>query len=244
MKSRPTVLFQNDSILAVEKPTGLLSIPDRYDAEKPSLAGLLLSEFPTARPLHRLDFETSGIILFCTLPEAFGWYSDQFEHRAISKTYTAITEGRFMSDGGVIDEPLFTQSTGHVVISKRGKASQTNWTLLQRFQHHSLVEANPLTGRTHQIRVHMASVGHPIVGDVIYGSKGPLFLSSLKGKHRYKLGKDEEEERPLISRIALHASGIRFTDFATGKEIRLECALPRDMSIALAKLRQYAALSK
>lgn len=226
----------------MEKPAGLLSVPDRYKVDKPSLASLVLSSFPTARPLHRLDFETSGVVLFCLVPEAFGWYSDQFEQRTISKKYQAIAEGRCMVDEGLIDAPLFTQTIGKVVISKRGKSSQTQWKLLERFQHHSFIEANPLTGRTHQIRVHLTSIGHPIVGDILYGSSGPLFLSTLKGKKKYHLSKDAETENPLLSRLALHASSIQFADFTSRTPITVTCNLPKDMEVAVAKLRQYSGL--
>jgi 23S rRNA pseudouridine955/2504/2580 synthase/23S rRNA pseudouridine1911/1915/1917 synthase len=130
------------------------------------------------------------------------------------------------------------------VISKRGKSSQTSWKLIEGFQHHSCIEANPLTGRTHQIRVHLASIGHPIVGDVLYGSGGPLFLSALKGRKRYRLSKDVEEERALLGRLALHASSISFIDFTTGGTIQLESPLPKDMQVAMAKLRQYSGLLK
>jgi len=242
MKIKPAVLFQNETILAMNKPAGLLSVPDRYKEDKPSLAQFVLHDFPTARPLHRLDFETSGVVLFCLLPDAFGWYSEQFEHRTISKKYMAIAEGRCLENEGLIDAPLFTQSIGKVIIAKRGKTSQTRWTLLERFQHHSLVEANPLTGRTHQIRVHLASIGHPIVGDLLYGSSGPLYLSALKGKKHYRLSRDAEEEHPLLGRLALHASSIIFKDFHSGAEIGVECILPKDIQVALTKLRQYSGL--
>ena len=244
MKNRLTVLFQNDTILALDKPAGLLSVPDRYKEDKPSLAQLVLGSYPTARPLHRLDFETSGIVLFSLQPETFGWYSDQFEHRTISKKYTAVAEGRCMEPEGLIDAPLFTQTIGKVVISKRGKTSQTLWTLLEAFQHYSLIEANPLTGRTHQIRVHLSSIGHPIVGDLLYGAGGSLYLSALKGKKKYRLSKDAEEERPLLGRLALHASSISFKDFTTGENIHVESGLPKDMLVAISKLRQYSALLK
>jgi len=244
MKNRLTVLFQNDTILALDKPAGLLSVPDRYKEDKPSLAQLALYAYPTARPLHRLDFETSGILLFSLHPDTFGWYSDQFEHRTISKRYTAVTEGRCLESEGLIDAPLFTQTIGKVVISKRGKPSQTRWNLIEGFQHYSLIEANPLTGRTHQIRVHLSSIGHPIFGDLLYGAGGALYLSALKGKNKYRLSKDAEEERPLLGRLALHASSITFKDFTTGESIRVESGLPKDIEVAISKLRQYSGLLK
>lgn len=244
MKNKPEVIFQNDTILALLKPPGLLSVPDRYNEEKPSLANLVLNEFPTARPLHRLDFETSGVLLFCIHPDAFGWYSDQFELRLIVKKYIAITEGRCMEPEGHIDAPLLTQNTGKVILSKRGKESQTSWRRIEGFQNHSFIEASPLTGRTHQIRVHLSSIGHPVVGDVTYGAKGPLYLSALKGKHKYRLSKNEEEERPLMARVALHAAALRFEDFKSRQQIEVEGVMPKDMEVTLTKLRQYASLHK
>jgi RluA family pseudouridine synthase len=211
MKSSPTVLFQNDTILAMDKPSGLLSVPDRYIESKPSLAGWVLHSFPAARPLHRLDFETSGIVLFCILPEAFGWYSDQFDQRTLSKKYTAITEGRMMADQGIIDEPLFTQSTGKVILSKRGKSSQTQWNLLERFQHHSLIEAHPLTGRTHQIRVHLADMGFPVLGDDVYGY------------HANRVNLERQPERTL-----LHAYRLSLKHPITGEALSFHADPPSD----------------
>ncbi|MEO5906494.1 MAG: RNA pseudouridine synthase [Saprospiraceae bacterium] len=242
MRDKPEILFDNDSIVALYKPSGLLSVPDRYRVDKISAALWILSTFPDARPLHRLDFETSGILLFCKKPDAFGWYSDQFENRSVSKTYLAITEGRIIQENGLIDQPLFTQTTGKVIISKRGKESQTQWKVLERFLRHTYIEANPLTGRTHQIRVHFASLGHPLLCDSVYGTSGEFFLSSLKGKHRYRLGKDEEVEKPLFSRTALHASAIEINEYKSDKRIRIESPLPRDMHVVLQKLKQYAGL--
>ena len=243
MKDKSEILFENESIIAVNKPSGILSVPDRYKPEKFSIANWILSSYPLARPLHRIDYETSGVLVFCILPEAFGWYSDQFEKREVSKTYLAIVEGRTLEDEGLIDQALYTLSTGKVIISKRGKESQTRWKTIERFLHHTLIEANPLTGRTHQIRVHLSSIGHPVLGDISYGSSGPLFLSSLKGRHRYRLGKDEESERPLLSRTALHALRIELKDYHSKKSVSIECPLPKDMNVVLQKLRQYSSIN-
>ena len=135
MKDKSEILFENESIIAVNKPSGILSVPDRYKPEKFSIANWILSSYPLARPLHRIDYETSGVLVFCILPEAFGWYSDQFEKREVSKTYLAIVEGRTLEDEGLIDQPLYTLSTGKVIISKRGKESQTRWKTIERFLH-------------------------------------------------------------------------------------------------------------
>jgi 23S rRNA pseudouridine955/2504/2580 synthase/23S rRNA pseudouridine1911/1915/1917 synthase len=244
MKENADILFESDSLLAINKPPGILSVPDRYRDDRFSIAGWVLSSHPTARPLHRLDFETSGVLLFCTLPEAFGWYSDQFEQRLVTKTYHVIIEGRISKDEGTIDVPLFTQSNGKVIVTKKGKNAVTQWKAIEKFIHHTFIEANPLTGRTHQIRVHLASIGHPVLCDVSYGASGPLLLSALKGKHRYQLSKDAESENPILERVALHAGRIEILDFTSKKPVNIECPIPKDLSVVLRKLRQYTSLVK
>ena len=121
-----------------------------------------------------------------------------------------------MEPEGLIDAPLFTQTIGKVVISKRGKSSQTLWTLLEAFQHYSLIEANPLTGRTHQIRVHCSFIGHPVVGDPVYG-------------HRHK-------SLPL-DRQFLHAAKVRFALPGSGEQVEFESPLPDDLQAILQQLR-------
>lgn len=242
MKNRPAILFSNDTLLALDKPSGMLSVPDRHDSTKVSLTQFALKINPVARPLHRLDFETSGVMLFCLQPEAFGWYSDQFEQREVSKTYIALCEGRMSQEEGEINLPLYTQSTGKVIVSRQGKTSLTRWKAIEKFLHHSLIIANPLTGRTHQIRVHFASIGHPLVADSTYGASGPLFLSELKGKRKYKLAKDAEEERPLLSRVALHAHQVSIRDFHSREDLDIVSPLPKDMDVAVHQLSRYTGI--
>ncbi len=240
MKRAPEIVFQDETLLAVCKPAGLLSVPDRYNADIPSAFSLVMRAFPDARPLHRIDLQTSGLLMFCIHPEAFGFYSDQFTDRTVEKRYLALVEGRLLQPEGRIDLPLFTEHTGRVVVAKRGKPSETLYQVEELFRRHTLVALKPHTGRTHQLRVHLSAIGHPIVGDTTYGGSPGLFLSDLKGKHNYKPSADGEAERPLIGRTALHAASLSIGRFPDGEPLVISCPLPKDMAVGLAKLRQYA----
>lgn len=239
MRPALQIVFQDDTLLAICKPSGLLSVPDRFNKDLVSATSLVQRDFPEARPLHRLDVQTSGILLFSLHSEAFGFYSDQFADRTVSKAYLAIAEGRFREPEGHIDLPLLTEPGGRVVVSKRGKACETLFAVQSAFRQYTLLSLRPLTGRTHQIRVHLAAIGHPILGDTTYGGHPGLFLSDLKGKHKYKLNQDAEKERPLIGRTALHAESITLQHYPDGAWLTLACPLPKDMAVGLAKLQQF-----
>ena len=167
-----STLFENDDVIVVEKPEGLAAIPTR-DGQGGSLLETLLAERgERLYVVHRIDKETSGAIVFARNAETHRWLNGQFETRSIEKTYLALTHGVMAQDNGTIDAPLRQFGSGRVAVDfERGKASVTEFQVIERFGSYTLVEAYPRTGRRHQIRVHLYHLGHPIVGDPLYGEK-------------------------------------------------------------------------
>lgn len=166
------ILFENDDILAVDKPEGLASIPEGSQ-EKDCLLSKLASRSPgRLYVVHRLDKAVSGVILFAKNPAAHRHLNEQFEQRSIRKTYLALTHGVIEAASGLIDSPLRQFGSGRMgVDAQRGKPSTTEFQVRERLGPYTLVQAYPLTGRRHQIRVHFYSIGHPIVGDLRYGDR-------------------------------------------------------------------------
>jgi RluA family pseudouridine synthase len=166
------VLFEDADVLAVDKPEGLASIPER-DTTQESLFSLLSSARQTKLyVVHRLDKEVSGVILFTKNASAHKYFNEQFSQRSVQKSYLALVHGVLPQESGTIDAPLRQFGSGRMgVDSKRGKESVTTFQVSKRFEGHTLVEAHPVTGRRHQIRVHLYSLGHAIVGDPLYGEK-------------------------------------------------------------------------
>ncbi len=236
MKDIP-VIFENDDFIAINKPAGLLTIPDRYDADQPSLKKILEHKFERIFIVHRLDRDTSGLVIFAKNETAHKYFSQLFEKRAVEKIYQGIVRGSFAEKEGTINEPITEHPyrKGEMTISKNGKPSITLHKVLEDYDIFSLVEFNIQTGRTHQIRVHAKFAGHPIICDPIYGDGKPVFLSSFKKK--YKLSKGEEEEHPLISRTGLHSWQLKFTDLGGEKHI-LEAPVPKDMKALLQQLKK------
>ncbi|MEZ5030079.1 MAG: RluA family pseudouridine synthase [Saprospiraceae bacterium] len=159
------VLFQDDDLLVVNKPPRLLTLPDRYAADKPSLIQALKEKDPGIMVNHRLDKDTSGVIVFTRNPEAHAQLSRQFDQRTLTKTYLALVKGVVASDEGVIDQPIAAHPSedGRMRIWKGGKPSRSSYRVLERFRHYSWLEVTIDTGRTHQIpcplRIHRPSVG-------------------------------------------------------------------------------------
>ncbi|GGB19349.1 RluA family pseudouridine synthase [Puia dinghuensis] len=234
---KPEILFENDAFVAINKPAGLLSIPDRQGKE-PSLKSWLREKYGNIFTVHRLDRDTSGVIVFAKDEATHKYLSGIFEDREVEKVYQGLVQGILPQQKGSIDLPIMEHPAkpGVMVINRHGKASLTDYEVIEELSLYSLVQFRIHTGRTHQIRVHMQSLSHPIVCDELYGDARPVFLSSIK--RNFKLSKDEEHERPLLSRLALHSHLLRFTD-GTGATHTLEAPLPKDLRALLQQLRKW-----
>jgi RluA family pseudouridine synthase len=166
------IIFENDDIIAVNKPEGLASIPERAK-EKKCVLSLLSAVVPgKLYVVHRLDKEVSGIVVFAKNAAAHKYLNEQFSSRAIKKIYVALTHGIINKNIGVIKKPLRQFGSGRVgVDNQRGKLSATEFEVIKRLGDYTLINVYPVSGRRHQIRAHLYSIGHPIVGDLRYGEK-------------------------------------------------------------------------
>jgi len=241
MHSSIPVLYNDGDILVVDKPAGMLSIPDRYDPDAPVVAAALRSEWGKLLVVHRIDKDTTGILVYARTAEAHRALNLAFGTRTVHKAYRALVRGMPDWEETECDLPLLADGDRlhrTIIDARRGKNSKTAFAVVERFEGRgafpgaALVEARPETGRTHQIRVHLAALGFPCLCDPLYGDGQPLLLSKLK--RRWK--GDEFEERPLLARAALHALSVEFAHPGTGAALRFEAPLPKDMRAAIAQL--------
>jgi len=234
---KPEIIFENEDFIAINKPAGLLSIPDR-EGKEPSLKSWLKEKYGSIFTVHRLDRGTSGIIVFAKTEAMHKYLSKVFEERAVEKIYAGIVQGTLAEKKGSIDAGLMEHpgKQGVMVVNKKGKASLTDYEVLEELGLYSLVQFRIHTGRTHQIRVHMQHLGHPIVCDELYGDARPILISSFK--RNFKLSKNEEEERPILARLGLHSQLLHFQD-EKGTYHTLEAPLPKDFRALLAQLRKW-----
>ena len=230
-------IFENDDFIVLNKPSGMLSIPDRTQSQ-PSLKDYLMKKTGGIFTVHRLDRDTSGVIVFAKNETMHKYLSQQFEDRSTQKIYNGLVTGKLAEPTGVIDEPIAAHYSqkGIMMINAKGKPSVTEYELLEQFRSYSWMKFHILTGRTHQIRVHMKHLGHPVACDELYGDAKPILLSSFKKK--FNLAKSAEEERPILNRLALHAAQLSFKDIDKNAQT-FEAPLPKDLRALLQQLKKW-----
>ena len=202
------LIYLDEDLLVLDKPAGLLSVPGRGPDKQDCLSARVQARWPGALTVHRLDMATSGLLLMARNPHSQRQLSLAFETRQIHKHYVAVVHGQLQGGTqGLIDLPLAVDWPNRPlqkVDSLRGKPSQTRWQILEQAQDKTRLLLQPLSGRTHQLRVHLQAIGHPIVGDALYGA----------------------DAGPQAPRLLLHASALMFTHPLSGQSLHIESPPP------------------
>jgi len=232
-------IYEDDDIIVLIKPAGVLTIPDRYNKNLQNLRTILKEKYGDIFVVHRLDKDTSGIMVFAKNAEAHKHLNTQFENATVVKIYHCVVAGIVNDDEMEIDIPLMTDpaNPGKTIPSARGKQSLTMVKVLKRFRIATLVKCLLVTGRHHQIRAHLASVGHPLLVDPTYGKSNEFKLSYIK--RRYNLKKNEIE-KPLIARVTMHSKLLGFIHPVTNEPMEFETEYPKDFAALLQILEKYS----
>lgn len=236
-------LYEDADLIIINKPSGMLVIPDRFNYDLPSLNKLLEAKLnQQIWVVHRLDRETSGVICFAKNEQTHKYLSTLFQEHNIVKLYAGLVIGNVIPAQGRIEAAIAEHpvTKGKMITTKKGKPSITDYRVTEHWALYSLVQFQIHTGRTHQIRVHMQSIGNPIVCDSLYGDGKPFYVSAIKRK--YKLSNAEEAERPLLNRLALHAYRLQFFK-EDGKEVIAEAVLPKDILACVKQLNKWNKIS-
>jgi 23S rRNA pseudouridine955/2504/2580 synthase/23S rRNA pseudouridine1911/1915/1917 synthase len=241
-----TVLWSAPGAIAIDKPAGLAAIPGRGETD--SVLERVARDLglpdageadPRVRVVHRLDKDTTGVMLFATDRATQQHFSHQFQNNTIHKEYLALVRGKPIEQSGEIDAPLAPHPTSPrrmAVVKHGGRPAKTAWRVEESFRGFALLRCFPKTGKTHQIRVHLAHIGLPLAIDPLYGSGEGILLSTFKRGYRTSRG---EEERPLIDRLTLHAHRLTFLA-RDGASVAVESPLPKDFRAVLTQLRRNA----
>jgi 23S rRNA pseudouridine1911/1915/1917 synthase len=217
----PEILFENEDFIVLNKPAGLLSVPDRKQSS-PSLKDLLIERYGQIFTVHRLDRGTSGVIVFAKNARTHRYLSGIFEKREVKKIYLGLVIGSLPDSSGLIEEPIAEHPAkdGSMTVHRRGKPAVTGYEVLEDFGRYSLLKFDLFTGRTHQIRVHMAAIRHPCVGDLTYGADPTL------------------AKRLRLTRQWLHAVRLGFEHPADGSWVEFSSEYPPDLEHALETVRE------
>jgi RluA family pseudouridine synthase len=222
------VLWQDEALLAVNKPAGIAVMAEGWDLSRPNLTGLLREHFSRLWNVHRLDKDTSGVLLLARSASAYRALNMQFEQRQVRKSYHALVVGQPEWQERWVRLPLRANGDRRhrtVVDSERGKPSETEFHLLEGFGAYALIEAVLHSGRTHQIRAYLAAVGMPLVADGLYGDEHPLPAQAVNS------------QPPLLERTGLHACLLELAHPGSGQKLKLEAPYPQDFGQSLAYLR-------
>jgi len=226
------IIHEDENTLAISKPPFISSLDERSGNE-PSVIRLAKAYNEDLQLCHRIDKETSGVLLMAKNADAYREIAMAFEHRKVEKVYHAIVDGATNFAEHVVDLNIYASKSGKVRIDRDGKEAVTLFQSLEIFQHFTLMECMPVTGRMHQIRIHLASQNASITADILYGGKLP-YLSHIKRK--FHIGR-EKEETPMIARFALHAYSL----FMETENINLDiqAPYPKDFEVLLKLIRKY-----
>jgi len=254
----PDILLEDDCLAAFDKPSGLPVVGGAGERPGPSLMGLVRARFgPALANVHRLDREASGVVLCAKTKPALDFLSGQFQSKTALRTHHALVV--VLPEGPAADRTRVRNPSGslpreftvelalgddphrpgqvRVFMKRGGKPSRTDFRVLEHFGRFAWVECVPRTGRMHQVRAHLAAAGAPVLNDLLYGDPAELLLlSSLKARY-----KGRDEERPLVSRLALHAAALGFAHPAGRAPVTVASPLPKDLAVALKYLRRFPA---
>jgi 23S rRNA pseudouridine1911/1915/1917 synthase len=247
LESRPVkfeVLYYDEHIIVIDKPSGLVVHPGAGNTDNTLANGLLyrfgkLPHVPDRlRPgiVHRLDKDTSGVLVAVRTPEAFEYLKAQFKNRETRKTYFALVHGvpRFTSN--IIDEPVkaavIRAGSMKMEIAPDGKPSLTTYETVEELGDYALLKVKPETGRTHQIRVHLAHIGHPVLCDPKYGRESRIMKSTVT--------KDPDDDSPLLDRLALHAHELSFRHPATEEQVVFSSPFPSELNDFREFMREFS----